>query len=152
MKQHLIFLIIKLLPLLTVAQAINPDYDEELAKKLGADDYGMKNYVLVILKTGTNTTTDRDFISKSFAGHMSNMEKLTNEGKLIVAGPIGRNENTYRGIFILNTATIEEAQEIVGTDPAVTSGLLAADYYKWYGSAALPLYLEAADKIWKQNP
>ena len=32
----------------------NPNFDAELAKKLGADQYGMKNYVLVILKTGPN--------------------------------------------------------------------------------------------------
>ena len=31
-------------------------YDEALAKKLGADDYGMKMYIMVILKSGTNTT------------------------------------------------------------------------------------------------
>ena len=31
-------------------------YDEELAKKLGADEYGMKTYVFCILKTGSNTT------------------------------------------------------------------------------------------------
>lgn len=150
----------KLLPLLWIilapwvagAQQSNPAFDEELAKKLGADDYGMKNYVLVILKTGENKTTDRDIISNSFAGHMRNMERLTKEGKLIVAGPIGRNENSYRGIFILDVPSLEEAKKIVGTDPAVSSGLLAADLYQWYGSAALPLYLEAADKIWKQNP
>ncbi len=41
-------------------QSENPDYDSELAKKLGADDYGMKMYVLVILKTGGNNTTDND--------------------------------------------------------------------------------------------
>jgi hypothetical protein len=58
------------------AQNGNPSYDQDLAKKLGADDYGMKSYVLVILKTGTNTTTDREFITQQFAGHMSNMKRL----------------------------------------------------------------------------
>lgn len=32
--------------------ADKPKYDADLAKKLGADPYGMKNYVFVILKTG----------------------------------------------------------------------------------------------------
>lgn len=41
----------------------NPNYNKELADKLGGDDYGMKSYFLVILKTGTNTTTDKEFIS-----------------------------------------------------------------------------------------
>jgi uncharacterized protein YciI len=134
---------------LTSAQTINPDYDSTLAKKLGADDYGMKSYVFAILKTGSNTTTDKAFIDSCFSGHMANIVRLVNEGKLIVAGPLGKNDNTYRGIFIFNVATIEEAEELVQTDPAINSGLLHADLYRWYGSAALPEYLEASQKIGK---
>ena len=131
------------------AQTVNPDYDSTLAQKLGADDYGMKSYVFVILKTGNNTTTDKAFIDSCFAGHMANINRLVNEGKLIVAGPFGKNNNAYRGIFILNVKNIEEAQELVQTDPAINSKLLDADLYSWYGSAALPEYLEAALKIGK---
>lgn len=109
----------------------------------------MKAYVFVILKTGSNTTTDKAYIDSCFAGHMANIGRLVNEGKLIVAGPLGKNDNAYRGIFILNVPTIEEAQEIVQTDPAINSKLLDADLYKWYGSAALPEYLETALKIGK---
>ena len=34
------------------AQTAKPAFDAELAKKTGADDYGMRSYVLVILRTG----------------------------------------------------------------------------------------------------
>ena len=44
----------------------NPNYDKTLSEKLGGDDYGMKSYFLVILKTGTNTTTDKELIAESF--------------------------------------------------------------------------------------
>jgi uncharacterized protein YciI len=135
-----------------MAQTINPDYDSTLAQKLGADDYGMKSYVLAILKTGDNNTTDKSFIDSCFQGHMSNINRLVDEGKLIVAGPLGKNENSYRGIFIFNVRTIEEAEELVQTDPAINSGLLDVDLYKWYGSAALTVYLETSDKIWKLSP
>jgi len=131
------------------AQTVNPDYDSTLTKKFGADDYGMKSYVFVILKTGSNTTTDKAFIDSCFSGHMANIIRLVNEGKLVVAGPLGKNDNTYRGIFILNVSTIEEARELVQTDPAICSKLLDVDLYNWYGSAALPEYLEAAFKIGK---
>jgi uncharacterized protein YciI len=134
---------------LTSAQTVNPDYDSTLAKKLGADDYGMKSYVFVILKTGSNTTTDKAFIDSCFSGHMANIVRLVNEGKLIVAGPLGKNDNSYRGIFIFNVSTIDEARKLVETDPAVNSKLLEADLYNWYGSAALPEYLEASQKIGK---
>jgi uncharacterized protein YciI len=83
---------------------------------------------------------------------MDNIKRLVDEGKLVVAGPLGKNDNTYRGIFILDVATIEEAQSLLQTDPAVKEGLLDAELYKWYGSAALPEYLPASDKVWKSKP
>jgi uncharacterized protein len=133
-------------------QSLNPDYDAALAKRLGADAYGMKSYVLLILKTGSNTTANQEETALAFRGHMENISRLSEEGKLIVAGPIGRNERNYRGIFIFDVDSIEDARDLVQTDPAVAAGLLEADLYSWYGSAALPLYLEAAGKIWKEQP
>jgi uncharacterized protein YciI len=130
----------------------NPMYDAILAERLGADNYGMKGYMLVILKTGPNTTTDTQFINQSFRGHLDNINRLAQEGQLVVAGPLGRNDNNYRGIFILNATSIEEARQLLQTDPAVAEGLLEAEIYNWYGSAALPLYLDYSDKIWKQKP
>ncbi len=131
----------------------NPNYDKTLADKLDGDDYGMKSYFLVILKTGTNTTTDKELISNSFRGHMDNINRLVEEGKLIVAGPFGKNQNNYRGIFILNKIeTIEEAKKILQTDLAIQNGLLDYEIFTWYGSAALPEYLPFSDKIWKLKP
>jgi ATP/ADP translocase len=46
----LITLLITLFASLSFAQ--NEAFDSELAKQLGADDYGMKKYVLVTLLTG----------------------------------------------------------------------------------------------------
>lgn len=131
----------------------NPAYDAALAEKLGADDYGMKRYFLVILKSGTNTTTDKEVTAKVFKGHMDNINRLVKEEKLVVAGPLGKNGNNYRGIFILNNIdSFEEVNELLLTDPAIKEKLLEAEVYPWYGSAALPEYLKAADKIWKLNP
>ncbi|MGF1556770.1 YciI family protein [Paucihalobacter sp.] len=131
----------------------NPNYDKALAEKLGADDYGMKRYFLVILKTGTNTTTNQELITTSFKGHMENINHLVKIGKLIVAGPLGKNNDGYRGIFILdNVNSIDEAKELLLTDLAIKNGLLDYDIYNWYGSAALPEYLSFSDKIWKLKP
>jgi uncharacterized protein YciI len=131
----------------------NPNYDRALAEKLGGDDYGMKSYILVILKTGPNTTADRELISASFRGHLDNINRLVEQGKLIVAGPLGSNDHQYRGIFILNNvASFEEATELMQTDLAIKNGLLEVEFFNWYGSAALPEYLPASDKIWKLKP
>ena len=127
-------------------------YDSTLAKQLGADDYGMKAYVLCLLKTGSATIKDKEQVSKHFAGHMANIEHLVQQGQLIVAGPLGKNEKSYRGIFIFNVSKIETAKALVMSDPAVKAGLLDYELYQWYGSAALPVYLETADKISKVKP
>ncbi|QHS59108.1 YciI family protein [Chitinophaga agri] len=128
----------------------NPSYDQALAKKLGADEYGMRSYTLVILKTGSSQTTDKQVIQELFRGHMDNINRLVKEGKLIVAGPLGRNDKTYRGIFILkDVGTADEARLLLQTDPAVKGGLLDIELYNWYGSAALPEYLPFSEKIWK---
>ncbi|GIK21360.1 MAG: hypothetical protein BroJett005_07740 [Ignavibacteriota bacterium] len=131
----------------------NPNFDKTLADKLGADDYGMKSYFLVILKSGTNTTTDKEFISETFRGHLDNIGRLVDKNIIIVAGPFGKNENSYRGIFILNNVNnIEEAKNLLQTDPAIKNGLLDYEIFLWYGSAALPEYLPYSDKIWKLKP
>jgi uncharacterized protein YciI len=132
-----------------LSQKVNPDYDSLLARKFEADDMGMKKYILVILKTGTNNTTDKKLQDSLFAGHMANINRLVKINKLVVAGPLMKNEKTYRGIFILNVRTPEEARILLDTDPAIRENLLAADLYQWYGSAALPAYLDISDKIWK---
>ena len=131
------------------AQKTNPNYDVELAKKLGADDYGMKTYTLVILKTGTNTSTDKSKKAEAFQGHMENINRLVETGQLIVAGPIETNTNNYRGIFILTVSDLAKAETLLNTDPAIKEKYLEAEHYNWYGSAALGEYLPTSDKIWK---
>lgn len=132
---------------------LNPNYDKALAEKLGANDYGMKSYFFVILKTGENKTTDKDFINECFKGHMENIGKLVKENKLIVAGPISKNDNNYRGIFIFNN--VKEKDELIlllMQDAAIKNKLLDYDIYTWFGSAALPEYLPFSEKIRKKNP
>lgn len=143
--------IICLLGTIVHAQNANPNYDSVLAQKLQADDYGMKSYVLVILKTGSNTTKDQKITDSCFQGHMNNIKHLVKMEKLCVAGPLGKNEDSYRGIFILNVKTFEEANELLKGDPAIRAQLLEPVLYHWYGSAALPEYLNASDKIWRKS-
>ncbi len=136
----------------SVGQITNPNYDSTLVKKLGADNYGMKMYVFVILKSGNNKTTDQQFIDSCFAGHLKNIQRLADQKLIVVAGPFGENENDFRGLFILNVVSLEEANKLLETDPAIKADLLRAELYPWYGSAALPEYLEVHDKIWKSKP
>jgi uncharacterized protein YciI len=133
------------------AQNSNPNYDSLLAKKLGANEYGMKSFILVLLKKGSNTTAIKSFVDSCFKGHMANIKSMEKQGHLVVGGPMGKNDKDYSGIFILNVSSMEEAKKLVDADLAIKENLLAAEFYIWYGSAALPLYLESADKIWKSG-
>ncbi len=133
------------------AQNANKDYDSVLAKKLNADDYGMKKYYLVILKKGTAGITDKTRLDSIFGGHMKNIQWLASQNKLVVAGPMGKNDKDYEGIFILNTESKMEAEKMLETDPAVQMKVLAAEYYLWYGSAALQQTSEIHNKIAKEH-
>jgi uncharacterized protein len=133
------------------AQSNNPKYNKQLADSLGADNYGMKMYVLVILKTGSNKVEDKAKTDSLFAGHMKNIDHLASIGKLVVAGPMAKNDKEYRGIFILNVKTIEEANTLLEMDPAIKAKVLDVELFRWYGSAALPLYLPSHDVVKKQD-
>jgi uncharacterized protein YciI len=124
-------------------------YDSVLAKKLGGNANGMKQYVMVILTTGAATGVDKKTSDSLFAGHMSNMGVLAKDNRLIVAGPFGKNDLKYRGIFVFNTNSIDDAKNWVATDPAVKAGLLDAVYINWFCTAALMLVPETHNKITK---
>ncbi len=131
-----------------VAQA--PVYDAALARSLGADEHGMRSYVLVILKTGPKKATDKAERAKIFEGHFANMNRLAAEGKLAVAGPLDGKEER-RGIFILATPDIDEAKTWVATDPVIRSGEMVAEYHKFFGSAALMIVNEFHGRIEKKK-
>jgi uncharacterized protein YciI len=147
--QRTIILVLLITSFHVDAQTNNAVYDKALADSLGADEYGMKMYVLVMLKTGTNTTESKAATDSLFAGHMQNIGRLVEMKKLVVAGPLQKNDKNYRGIFILNVKTLEDAKALINTDPAVKAKLLDADMFLWYGSAALTIYLPYHEKVQK---
>ncbi len=111
-------------------------YDPSLAKKLGADEYGMKHYVMAFLKSGPNKITDSAKRADLQRAHLKNIIRLADEGKLLIAGPF-LDDQEVEGIFIFNVTTIEEAKALTETDPAIKSGSLVMELRPWYCSAAL---------------
>lgn len=132
--------------------AQNPNFDESLAKKYNADQFGMKAYTLVLLKTGNFEEKDKTKRDSLFAGHMANINHLVEINKMVVAGPLLKNDQNYRGIFILDETDPEKIKELMAADPTIKTGIFEPIYIKWYGSAALPAYLEVNDKIWSKKP
>lgn len=125
-------------------------FDEALATRLGADERGMRSYVLVILKTGPNKVPAGPERDEMFRGHFANMKRLSEEGKLALAGPLDGVDG-WRGLFVFAVPDIEEAKKLAATDPVIVKGEMVAEYHKYYGSAALMLVPETHDSLAKKK-
>ena len=131
-------------------ERVRSAFDPDLAKRLGGDERGMKTYVLCILKTGPKDAEVKGDERKTiFAGHFANIERLADDGKLVVAGPFGKNDKSYRGLYIFNVATVEEAEKLVMLDPAVQAGVFVYDLTPWYGSAGMMIVSDTHKRIQK---
>jgi uncharacterized protein YciI len=133
------------------ATSSNPKYDVDAAKRLGADQRGMRSYVLVVLKTGPNKVPAGKERDEMFAGHFANMKRLAAEGKLALAGPFDGVDG-WRGLFVFAVKDIEEAKQLTATDPVIMKGEMIAEYHKWYGSAAVMDVGRVHETLSEKNP
>lgn len=111
-------------------------YDSIKAMEYSADDYGMKKYVMAFLKRGTNQSLSKDSSNALQMAHMKNIDLMAEQGKLVLAGPFFGDQD-LRGIYIFNVTSIEEAEDLTNSDPAIEAGVLQMELMEWYGSAAL---------------
>jgi uncharacterized protein YciI len=111
-------------------------YDSIKVMKYGADQYGMKKYVMAYLKRGPNRDRDSSEAAELQVAHLKNITRMAEEGKLVLAGPF-LDDGDVRGIYIFDVETIEEAKALTETDPAIKAGSLVMELRPWYGSAAL---------------
>ena len=125
-------------------------YDSVRAQLYGADEYGMKKYIIAFLKRGPNKNLSADSSQLLQMAHLENIKKMAQEGQLVLAGPFFGDQD-LRGIYIFNVETIEEAQILTNTDPAIEAGVLEMDLMEWYGSAALMAVNEIHNSLTKRE-
>ena len=125
---------------------IKMEKDSALARELGADEYGMKKYVMAFLKKGPNRDRSPEEAAKLQKAHLDNIGRLAKEGKLTLAGPF-LDDDDIRGIYIFNVTSIEEAKTLTETDPAIHAGSLVMELRPWYGSAGLMKVNEIHGKL-----
>ncbi len=93
--------------------------------------YEMTTYYFALLtpgpEHGKGTPEEQKRIQ---AAHLANIQRLAAAGKLLVAGPFA-DKGPWAGIFILKCASLEEAQSLVATDPAVQAGRLHIEVHPW---------------------
>lgn len=107
-------------------------------EKKDVKDGEMKEYFLVLLKKGPNRDHDSTTAAEIQKGHMANILRLYNEGKMDIAGPMGYDED-LRGIFIFNCTSYEEVLNLCATDPAVKAGRLVAEIHSWWAQKGAKL-------------
>ena len=132
-------------------EAKSSGHDAELASKLGADEYGMRRYVLAFLKAGPNRSQSEAEANELQRAHMANIKRMADEGKLAVAGPF-LDGGELRGLYLFAVESIEEARKLTETDPAVKAGRLILELHAWYGSAALMQVSATHRRIAKVSP
>ena len=99
-----------------------------LTGALLADLHAQESYIWVFL----NTNPLREELSEEETAdiqrrHMENIMRLAKEDKLLVAGPF----NGGGGIFVMNTADLDQAKEWVITDPAIRAGRFNIEMFTW---------------------
>jgi uncharacterized protein len=101
---------------------------------------GMEQYYMVFLRRGpawTSAVTPET--TKVSQGHMANLQRLTKEGKLVVAGPFMEplGDPVLAGILILRAASAAEAKALVDSDPGVKAGRFVYEMAPWLGPSTL---------------
>lgn len=90
----------------------------------------LKAYYLVILKKGPHRDQDSTTAEQIQKGHMENITKMAEAGKLNVAGPF-LDDGDLRGIFVFNLSSEQEVRALVDNDPAVKAGRLIYEIHPW---------------------
>ncbi|NNF07470.1 MAG: hypothetical protein HKN21_11980 [Candidatus Eisenbacteria bacterium] len=120
----------------------------EEAKDINA----MSQYVVgLIYKGDAWKPGDAEGIQELQMAHLANIGRLAEEGLLALAGPFA-DDGDLRGLFFFNVKTVEEAQKLVDSDPAVMAGQLRVELHPWWGTALLATFYNDAVERAKQEP
>lgn len=95
--------------------------------------YEMKRYFFVMLAKGPTRDQDSATVRQLQQGHMANINKMAEMKKLAIAGPF-LDDGHWRGIFILDVETVDEAKQLIEADPAIKAGRLSYEIHPWYGA------------------
>lgn len=100
-------------------------------KKKSNPEESIRQYWFVMLLKGPNRDQDSATAARIQSGHLANITRLYNEGKIKVAGPFG-DDGDWLGLFIFDCPSKEEVEKLLKSDPAIAAGRLSYDLRPWY--------------------
>jgi uncharacterized protein YciI len=97
-----------------------------------SEDHKLVQFQMAILKKGPKWDTTKDVERNQILHqHLRNVVSLLQTGKAVIAGPFG-DDSDVGGIFILRSASAEEAKAWVDADPLVKAGLIIPELHPWF--------------------
>ena len=97
----------------------------------------MAVYVLGLLRRVPDRPTVSDQDAEAIQeGHLAQINRLREQGVLIVAGPI-MDDGDLRGILIFRNLSLEEVRRLSEADPAVQRRRLMLELHELYAPAGL---------------
>ena len=110
-----------------------------MAQEKPEPTYEMTTYYVGLLYRGPKwtpeVTPETEQIQK---GHMDNIRRMAESGKLILAGPFSDGGN-LRGMFVFKVDSLAEAKVLCDADPAVKAGRLVVEWHPWYSAKGIQI-------------
>ena len=91
-------------------------------------------YVYLLKKGPTWSPDSTPEIDALQEAHLSNLQRLREEGKLVLSGPLLDSfqlSGEIRSMGVLKAKSLAEAQEWISTDPMVQVGRLVVELHVW---------------------
>ncbi len=111
-----------------IGEKMLAEYKTNPAMKMTMTKYYL---TLLIPNPQDDPKADATAAQKLLLPHLWDIRHKLDNKIYLSAGPIG-NGKELRGLFIINAASPEAAQEIAQSDPMVKAGLLKAEVHTWW--------------------
>lgn len=98
-------------------------------------------YVALVFKGPTWAPGETPETVEIQKAHLANIRRLAESGTLVLAGPFV-DDGDLRGMFVFRVSTLEEAQALCDTDPAVKAGRLRVELHPWYSAKGITIVRE----------
>ena len=113
----------------------------------GPEDYEMTTYQVAFLRKGPAWTPgNTPELQELQKGHMANIQKMAETGKLLIAGPFS-DGGDLRGMFVFRVDTLEEAKALADQDPAVKAGRLVLEWHPWFAAKNITVTAKAVGGV-----